>query len=171
MPYVAAIGHRIQLSYILDKFSFEDLDEAETTLEEAGITLFPNDSDEVFVVITNKHKIIEGDKYVDLNFVLTEEEHKTLETYTGHSDKRVKLFWIDMAEEETIVDPTVMIEAMFNKMKVDGDADDSTIIKTLKSVGVTEDGEYDPNIFNKTYTQDSTGITEDGHLDPSVLLQ
>ncbi len=112
MPYVAAIGHRVALQNLLDKFGFEDLDEAEITLDEAGITLFTNNTDDVFVTITGKHKIIDKDTYVDLNFTLTPDEEIILSTYTGQNNKRIKLFWIESQEE----DPINMVSQMFQKI-------------------------------------------------------
>ena len=100
MPYVAAIGHRLSLTDLLEKFDFEDFDEAESMLEEAGLSLFQNDSEDVFVVVTDKFKIIDNEKYVDLKLDLTEDEEKLLAEYTGCSNKRIKLFWIASVEEE-----------------------------------------------------------------------
>ena len=102
MPYVAAIGHRLSLQDLLEKFEFEDFDEAEGTLEEAGLSLFQNDSEDVFVAVTDKFKIIDNEKYIDLKLDLTEDEEKLLAEYTGCSNKRIKLFWIATIEEDEV---------------------------------------------------------------------
>jgi len=100
MPYIAAIGHRLSLNDLLEKYEFEDFDEAQSMLEEAGLSLFENESEDVFVAITDKFKIIDNEKYIDLNLTLTEDEEKLLSEYTGCSNKRIKLFWILAVEEE-----------------------------------------------------------------------
>ena len=106
MPYIAAIGHRLSLNDLLEKFEFEDFDEAENMLEEAGLSLFENDSEDVFIAVTDKFKIIDNEKYIDLKLDLTEDEEKLLVEYTGCSNKRIKLFWIlpleDLLQEEEI---------------------------------------------------------------------
>ena len=99
MPYVAGIGHRLLLQDLLDNFSFEDLEEAEAALQEVGITIFSNDSD-VFLVNSDKYKIIDEDKYVDLKFELTQEEESILTTYAGQFNKRIKLFWFTPTNDE-----------------------------------------------------------------------
>jgi hypothetical protein len=118
MSYVAAIGHRLSLQDLLDKFSFDDMEEAECTLEEAGVTIFVN-NDDVFVTITDKYKIIsKKDKYVDLNLNLTQEEMNILTVHTGHTDKRIKLFQLDLGED--IDTNTLLADALEN---IDDDED------------------------------------------------
>jgi hypothetical protein len=117
MPYIAGIGHRLPLQNFLDKWGFEDIDEAEIVLEEAGITIFVND-EEVFIVNNDKYKIIENGKYYDLNFKLTEDEENILLTYVELTDKRVKLFWVESEEEN----PTNMMENILERMVQLGDS-------------------------------------------------
>lgn len=116
MPHVAGIGHRLELQDLLDKFGFEDLDEAEIALDEAGITIFTNNTDDVFVTITDKYKIIEKDICYDLNFTLTEDEENILTTYTGQTNKRIKLFWFE--QEEDPINPAAMLGEILGKMSI-----------------------------------------------------
>jgi hypothetical protein len=112
MPYVAAIGHRLSLVDLLEKFDFEDFDEAESMLEEAGLSLFENESEDVFVIVTDKFKIIYNEKYIDLNLSLTEDEEKLLSQYTGCCNKRIKLFWIaDEIDGEGFLEIQAFIES------------------------------------------------------------
>lgn len=99
MPYIVAIGHRINLRDLLDKFSFEDFEDASSSLEEAGLTVFLNEkSNDVFITIHEKYKLLSGD-YLDCDFTLTSEELKLLSEYSGKTDQRVKLFWIESNDE------------------------------------------------------------------------
>ena len=127
MPFIAGIGHRLSLQDLLDKFEFEDLDEAEAALEEAGLIIFTNDTDDVFIVIDDKYKIIESNKYYDLNFTLTPDEEHLLTTYTGQTDKRIKLFWIESEEDETQVDSNNMIASLCEKLGKSLELDGETI--------------------------------------------
>ena len=99
MPYIAGIGHRVGLRDLLDKFAFEDLDDAETSLEEAGLSVFSNESQDAFITVANKYRMIDND-YEDLDFQLSQDEFRLLETYTGMKDKRIKLFWVDPEEDD-----------------------------------------------------------------------
>ena len=64
------------------------------------MTIFSNDSQDIFITVTDKYRLIEDD-YEDLNFVFTPEEDKLLQTYTGQTNKRVKLFWIEPTDSES----------------------------------------------------------------------
>jgi hypothetical protein len=99
MPFIAAVGQKLSIQELLDKWDFEDIDDAEIALEEAGITIFVN-GDDVFLVNSNKYKIIDENRYFELDFTLTKEEENVLSTYSGKSDKRIKLFWVGSDEEE-----------------------------------------------------------------------
>lgn len=99
MPYVVAIGHRLSIQDLLEKHEFEDIDEAECIFEEAGLSIFKNDSDDVFVTVSDKYRIIEDEKFIDLNLSLTEEEEKLLRDYTGFNNKRIKIFWSDRDDQ------------------------------------------------------------------------
>jgi len=59
MSYIVAIGHRVGLRDLLDRFSFEDFDDASNALEEAGLTIFLNEeSNDVFITVGEKYKIV-----------------------------------------------------------------------------------------------------------------
>ncbi|CAN5664116.1 hypothetical protein BH23THE1_BH23THE1_28380 [soil metagenome] len=123
MPYVAAIGHRVALADLLARFSFEDIDEAENILTEAGLELFSNDSDDVFITIADQYKIIDKDQYVDLNFSLTNDERTLLKTYTGYSDVRIKLFFINSPEDD-VIDANTIFKSVLEQMGTDLNLDD-----------------------------------------------
>ena len=128
MPYVAAIGHRVSIHDLLDRFSFEDLEEVETVLSEAGLSVFSNESEDIFITIADKYKIVKG-HYMDMDFKLDEEEYKLLQTYTNQNDKRVKLFWFESNEENPEIssdfDELLAMGTIFKMMPNDNKVDHS----------------------------------------------
>jgi hypothetical protein len=122
MPYVAAIGHRISLHCLLDKFGFEDIEEAKISLEEAGLTIFSNSSQDIFIVVNDKYIIIKGDQYIDLDLALAlmDDEYNLLKIYTNQTDKRIKLFWTDPEddneEEDDILNDKSLLLAILERM-------------------------------------------------------
>lgn len=128
MPYVVGIGHCVPLQELCDRFSFTDFDEAETNLVEAGLDIFINDDDSVFITIADKHRLITDDLYVDLSFSITDQEHELLKTYTGQSDRRIKLFWTEPEEDEA-----VSLQSAFNQMLAIGESLDVNIGKVIST--------------------------------------
>lgn len=120
MPYVVAIGHRVSRASLLERFSCEDVDELQCSLEEAGLSIFENDED-IFVTVGEKYKIISDESYVDFDLTLNSEEQKLLQEYTGQSDTRVKLFLIKDVDEDLdeILTNTKIYESMLSKAVIE----------------------------------------------------
>lgn len=119
MRFIVAIGHRVSLRGLLDKYGVESLDELEVSFEEAGLTIFTN-RDDVFVTVTDKYKILEDNcSYIDLDMALTDDEFALLKAYTGEKDSRFKIFKLEtLEEEEEMIIHSSLIEQMFSNLSV-----------------------------------------------------